>query len=71
MQFYDPNNLVTEVQDLLESRGLNVRITDYAAAQIGASSLLRSLGIMPATDAVEAYARTDQAGSWAEADDRR
>lgn len=71
MQFYDPNKLVAEVQDLLEARGLTIRIADHAAAQIAASALLRSLGVMPAIDAVEAYARTDDAGSWAEADDRR
>jgi len=71
MQFYDPNKLVAEVQDLLASRGLTAEITDATATQVGASSLLRGLGFMPAIDAVDAYARTAEAGPWPEADDRR
>jgi hypothetical protein len=71
MQVYDPNKLIAEVQDLLASRGLTPEITDTTAAQVGAGSLLRGLGVVPAIDAVDAYARTDGAGSWPEADDRR
>lgn len=71
MQFYDPNTLVAEVQELLASRGLTVEVTDATAAQVGASSLLRGLGFMPAIDAVDAYPQIVAAGPWPEADDRR
>jgi hypothetical protein len=71
MQFYDPNKLLAEVQDLLASHGLTAEITDSVTAQVGAGSLLRGLGIMPAMDAVDAYARSAEAGPWPEADDWR
>jgi hypothetical protein len=71
MQFYDPNKLIAEVQDLLAGHGLTAEITDATTAQVGASSLLRGLGFMPAIDAVDAYVRTAEAGPWPEADDRR
>jgi hypothetical protein len=71
MQFYDPNRLIAEVQDLLASRGLTAEIADTTAAQVGASSLLRGLGFTPAIDAVDAYSQILAAGPWPEADDRR
>jgi hypothetical protein len=71
MQFYDPHRLIAEVQDLLASHGLPAEITDATAAQVGASSLLRGLGVMPAIDAVDAYPQIFAAGPWPEADDRR
>jgi hypothetical protein len=71
MQFYDPHRLIDEVQDLLADHGLTAEITDATAAQVGASSLLRGLGFMPAIDAVDAYPQILAAGPWPEADDRR
>jgi hypothetical protein len=71
MQFYDPNTLLAEVQELLAARGLDAEITDSVTAQTGAAMLLRGLGVTPAIDAVDAYARNDAAGPWADADDRR
>ena len=71
MQFYDPNKLIAEVQDLLASHGLTAEITDTTAAQVGAGSLLRGLGVVPAIDAVDAYVRTAEAGPGPRADDRR
>ena len=55
MQFYDPNKLIEDVQALLRSNGLTPDITDSLTAQIGASTLLRGLGITPAIDAEDAY----------------
>jgi len=71
MQFYDPNTLLAEVQELLAARGLEVEITDSVTAQTGAAMLLRGLGVTPAMDAVDAYARSFSSGSWPETDDRR
>lgn len=71
MQCYDPHKLIAEVQDLLASRGLAAEITDATAAQVGASSLLRGLGYMPAIAAVDAYPQILAAGPWPEVDDRR
>ena len=71
MQFYDPNKLLGEVQELLASRGLDAGITDTLAAQTGACQLLRGLGITPAIDATDAYSRSVAIGPWPEADDRR
>jgi hypothetical protein len=71
MQFYDPNKLIEDVQELLRSAGLAADITDSLTAQIGASTLLRGLGITPAIDALDAYARILDSGPWPEADDRR
>jgi hypothetical protein len=71
MQFYDPNKLIEDVQALVRSDGLSPEITDSLTAQIGASTLLRGLGITPAIDALDAYARILDSGPWPEADDRR
>ncbi|HEY7418046.1 MAG TPA: hypothetical protein VH593_22890 [Ktedonobacteraceae bacterium] len=71
MQFYDPNKLIEDVQALLRSDGLTADITDSLTAQIGASTLLRGLGITPAIDAEDAYARILESGPWPDADDRR
>jgi hypothetical protein len=71
MQFYDPNKLIEDVQAILRSRGLPAEITDSLTAQTGASTLLRGLGITPAIDAVDAYTRILDSGSWPDADDQR
>ncbi len=36
MQFYDPNTLIAEVQELLRSYGLNPQLVDSQLAQTGA-----------------------------------
>jgi len=71
MQFYDPNKLIEDVQALLRSHDLTAEITDSRTALIGASMLLRGLGITPAIDAVDAYKRILDSGSWPDTDDRR
>ena len=71
MQFYDPNKLIEDVQALLRSDGLTAEITDSLTAQIGASTLLRGLGITPAIDALDAYTRILDNEPWPDADDRR
>jgi hypothetical protein len=71
MQFYDPNQLIEDVQAILRSRGLPAEITDSLTAQTGASTLLRGLGVTPAIDAVDAYTRILDSGPWPEADDQR
>jgi hypothetical protein len=71
VQFYDPNKLIEDVQSLLRSHDLAADITDSLTAQIGASTLLRGLGITPAIDAEDAYKRILDCGPWPDADDRR
>lgn len=71
MQFYDPNRLLAEVQELLASRGLTAEITDSITAQSGAGMLLRGLGIMPAIPAEDNYMRSLSQTSWPETDDSR
>jgi len=63
--------VITAVQELLRQHGLDAEIADGLTAQIGASMLLRGLGIMPAIDAVDAYKRILDVGPWPDADDRR
>jgi hypothetical protein len=71
MQFHDPHELISAVQEHLRAQGRPAEITDSTAALVGACSLLRGLGLTPAIDAVDAYARADTAGPWADADDAR
>jgi hypothetical protein len=71
MQFYDPNKLITGVQELLRSHGLDPRVTDSNLAHTGACMLLRGLGAFPAIDAVDAYTHILDDGPWPDADDRR
>ncbi len=71
MQFYDPDELVAEVTELLRSRGLDPSPADSALAQQGACMLIRGLGAMPAMDPVDAYRRSLDVGPWPDADDRR
>jgi hypothetical protein len=71
MQFYDPNTLIEEVQELLRSRGVESQLGDGVLAQTGACMLIRALGATPAIGAVDAYARALDAGYWPDADDRR
>ena len=71
MQFYDPNKLITEVEELLRNRGLDPQPGDSTLTQTGACTLLRGLGIMPAINAVDAYKHTLDNEPWPDADDRR
>jgi hypothetical protein len=59
-QTYDPAKLIDEVSDLLRTRGLSPAFPDGRSvdATIGASMLLRGLGVFPATPADAAYARS-------------
>ena len=71
MQFYDPNTLIGEVQELLRSYGLNPRLIDPQLAQTGAAMMPRGLGAFPAIDPVDAYMSTLDKEPWPDADDRR
>ena len=59
-QSYDPMKLVSEVEDLLLKHGLRPALLDGSSktASIGASMLLRGLGVSPGIDAVAHYARS-------------
>ena len=69
MATYDPYKLIEQVRELVQASGAEIQPTDEREALIGASQLLRSMGVFPAVDAVDFYARGDSA-SWSEADDR-
>jgi hypothetical protein len=69
MATYDPYKLIEQARELVQASGTEVQPTDERMALIGASQLLRSMGVFPAVDAVDFYARGDSA-SWPEADDR-
>lgn len=69
MATYDPYKLIEQVRGLVQSAGAETQPTDERLALIGASQLLRSLGVFPAVDAVDFYRRGDNT-SWPEADDR-
>jgi hypothetical protein len=71
MQFYDPNTLIAEVQELLRSYGLNPQLIDSQLAQTGAGMMLRGLNACPAIDPVDAYMSTLDQEPWPDADDRR
>jgi hypothetical protein len=71
MQVYDPYQFLDELVELLRERGLDPQPDDHGRALGSAGALLRSLGITPAIDAVEAYRQTLDRGSWSDADDRR
>jgi hypothetical protein len=71
MQFYDPGKIIDAVQELLRSNGLTPQVADGVLVQNGACMLLRGLGVFPAVDAIDAYARMEGSGSWPDADDRR
>lgn len=71
MQFYDPNQLITEVAELLRSHGLDTELADSQLAQTGACILLRGLGAFPAIEAVDAYSQIVDGGPWPDTDDRR
>jgi hypothetical protein len=71
MQFYDPNTLIAEVQELLRSYGLNPQLVDSQLAQTGAGMMLRGLNACPAIDPVDAYMSTLDKEPWPDADDRR
>jgi hypothetical protein len=71
MQFYDPNTLITEVQELLHSYGLNPQLIDSQLAQVGACMMLRGLNAFPAIDPVDAYMSMLGKEPWPDADDRR
>ena len=69
MATYDPYKLIDQVRVLLQASGLEVESINEREAQIAAGQLLRSMGVFPAVDAVDFYARGDRA-SWPETDDR-
>jgi len=69
MATYDPHKLIEQVREMVQASGAEIQPTDEREALIGASQLLRSIGVFPAVDAVDFYARGDSA-SWPEADDR-
>jgi hypothetical protein len=69
MATYDPYKLIQQVRELVQASGAEIQPTDEREALIGASRLLRSIGVFPAVDAVDFYAHGDSA-SWPEADDR-
>jgi hypothetical protein len=71
MQSYDPDRLVSQVRDLLRTAGKQPSLaTDERLAMTGACMLLRSLGITPAKDPVDAYRRILDSEPWPDADDR-
>lgn len=59
---YDPAQLVRDVVDLLQERGLTISFPDgrQAPASTAAAVLLRSLGIRPAIDAETFYSRSTE-----------
>jgi hypothetical protein len=69
-QFFDPNELAAEVQELLRAHGLAPQTEDWPLAFEGACKLLRGMGITPALDPVEGLIRS-VAEPWPDADDRR
>lgn len=69
MATYDPHKLIEQVRELVQASGAEIQPADEGAALIGASQLLRSMGVFPAVDAVDFYTRGDSA-SRSEADDR-
>jgi hypothetical protein len=72
MQTYDPDKLISDVQGLLHAAGIEPHeITDARLALTGACMLLRSLGITPATDPLDAYRRILDSEPWPDADDQR
>ncbi|MDR8415062.1 hypothetical protein MTP10_40825 [Nonomuraea sp. 3-1Str] len=71
MQTYDPHRLVDDVRTVLEAHGLapNVAPGQKGQAVSTAGQLLRTLGITPAMDPVEALARAMDK-PWTEIDER-
>ena len=67
-----PDRLVSQVRDLLRTAGKQPSLaTDERLAVTGTCMLLRSLGITPATDPVDAYRRILDSEPWPDTDDRR
>lgn len=56
-QSYDPYHLINDVQELLRSHGLEPHVAPGNAGEAlgGAGMLLRSLGVEPLMDPVDAY----------------
>jgi len=69
MQFYDPHTLISEVQELLRSYGLNPQRIDSQLVQTGACMMLRGLNVFPAIDPVGAYMSTLDKEPWPDADE--
>jgi hypothetical protein len=57
VQFYDPSQLVRDVWDLLQERGVAPSFPEgrQGPASAAAGALLRSLGVVPAVDAETHY----------------
>lgn len=70
---YDPEKLIAQVRRLLAEAGVEPDPGQegygHVTALCGAGMLLRGLGVLPAANASDHYARVD-AGSWEDADDR-
>lgn len=57
---YDPHRLVTDVLQLLRDQGVTAELApgQLGDAVGGAGMLLRSLGVRPALDMIDAFARS-------------
>jgi hypothetical protein len=71
MQCYDPDKLIRAVQEHLQQQGLEPELQagQRKDASIAAAMLLRTLGITPAVDGVDALKRSMDK-PWVENDDR-
>ncbi|QUX31899.1 hypothetical protein KGD83_21755 [Nocardiopsis akebiae] len=69
-QSYDRNKLVRQVRELLESEGLQPVAQDDPKPEQAAMLMLRSFGVAPVVDQVEAL-RGSLDRTWEEADEAR
>ncbi|MCY9787175.1 hypothetical protein KIK06_25150 [Nocardiopsis sp. EMB25] len=69
-QSYDRNKLVRQVRELLESEGLQPVAQDDPKPEHAAMLLLRSFGVEPVVDHVEAL-KGAMNRTWEESDDAR
>ncbi len=53
MATYNPHKLVDHVRELMQDAGVEMQPTDERMALIGASQILRSVGVFPAMDAAD------------------
>lgn len=69
-QSYDRNKLVRQVQELLESEGLQPVAQDDPKPEQAAMLMLRSFGVAPVVDHVDML-KGSMNRTWEEADDAR
>ncbi|MFD6950336.1 hypothetical protein A6A08_01995 [Nocardiopsis sp. TSRI0078] len=69
-QSYDRNKLVRQVRELLESEGLQPVAQDDPKPEQAAMLMLRSFGVAPVVDQVEAL-KGAMNRTWEEADEKR